>query len=48
MLTKEEIKHLITRLERAVDLIDQKNPHMAVAALLADISVLRTVLIEGA
>lgn len=42
--TKSDIRYLIKRLKAVIKLIEAKEPHMAVAKLLADISALKGML----
>ena len=41
---RDNIKYLINRLERVIELINSGDYHMAVAKLLADISALKAML----
>ena len=44
IFSKSDIRYLIKRLQAVIKLINAKEPHMAVAKLLADISALKGML----
>jgi len=45
-MEKEDIKYLIKRLERVIQLIEEDNKYMAIAKLLADISAFKVMINE--